>query len=195
MLHKLSECIVVYAIENGLLEKEKAEEYIYGLELSTSVLINYISVLIIGCIMGMLPEAALFLFLYVTVRRFAGGFHFESQMVCYLSMCIISPLVLLVIKYGSNNIWLCSTAMTVSVLTVLLLSPVPSANKPIDERERLVYGRFSRTLIITIGMIYIALCFCGCINIAKTISCAIFVVAIFEILGKIKYERFHGKCP
>ena len=182
-----------YAAENGFLEKEKAEEYIYGLELSTSVLINYISVLIIGCIMGMLPEAALFLFLYVTIRRFAGGFHFDSQMICYLSMCVISPLVLLVIKYGSDNIWLCSAAMAVSVLTVLLLSPVPSANKPIDEREKVIYGRISRTIIVIIGIVYTVLCFCRCIYIAKIISSAIFTAAIFEILGKIKYDRLRGK--
>ncbi|MDO5396494.1 MAG: accessory gene regulator B family protein [bacterium] len=187
MFHAFSERIIAYAVKNGLLDSEKAEEYIYGLELSISVSASYISVLLIGFIMGMLPEAALFLFLYVTIRRFAGGFHFESQVVCFLSMYIISPLTFLIIRHGGDSIQLWSIVMAASVLTILLLSPVPAVEKPIDTKENVIYGRISRAISIIVSIIYVVLCFSQHIYIAKIISSTMCVVAILEILGKIKY--------
>lgn len=190
MFHTFSERVIAYSVRNGLLDKEKAEEYIYGLELSISVLVNLVSVLLIGLVMGMLPEAVLFLFLYVTVRRFAGGFHFESQVVCFLSMCIMSLSAFLVIRYGGNNIWLWSAVMAASVLILLLLSPVPSITKPIDTKEKLVYGRISRAIGIVVSIAYAVLCFLQHMYTAKIISLTMCLVAVFEILGKIKYRLY-----
>lgn len=86
--------------------------------------------------MGMLWQSVLFLFLFVSVRRFAGGFHFSSQIMCYLSMCIMCSLVLLIIKYSENNVMLYSIIMTISIIILLMLSPVPAIEKPLDAKKK-----------------------------------------------------------
>lgn len=193
MFHKISERIIAYAVKNNSLDKDKADEYIYGLEISLSVLASYISIIIIGLLMGMFWQSALFLFIFVTVRRFAGGLHFGSQLMCYLSMCIMCPLVLLIIKYTENNSILYSIVMAVSTIILLIISPVPAIEKPLDKKEKLVYGGISRIIIIIITVIYILLCILKLIYIEKIISVTIFAVALFAILGKIKLNLYENK--
>ncbi len=190
MFHKISEQIVAYAIKTDALDQEKETEYIYGLELSLSVLTSYLSVIIIGIIMGMIWQSALFLLLFVSVRRFAGGFHFSSQIICYLVTCIMSTLVLLIIKYTGNDVFICSVIMGLSTLTLLILSPVPAIEKPLDDKEKIIYGRISRIMLIIVLGIYVALCFFQKMYTAKIISITIFAIAIFAILGKIKYGLY-----
>lgn len=193
MFHKISERIIAYAIKNNTLDKGKAEEYIYGLEISLSVLASYLSVILIGILMSMLWQSALFLFIFVSVRRFAGGFHFSSQIVCYLSMCIICPVILLIIKYSGNNIVICSVIMAVSTVILFILSPVPAIEKPLDAKEKIVYGRITQIMIIIIAIIYAALCFFHQLYIMKIIAITICTVAIFEIAGKIKHNLYKGE--
>lgn len=193
MFHKISERIIAYAIKNNTLDKDKAEEYIYGLEISLSVLASYLSVIIIGLLIGMLWQSALFLFIFVSVRRFGGGFHFSSQLMCFLSMCIICPTILLIIKYSGNNIMLYSTIMAVSTLVLLIIFPVPAVEKPLDAKEKIVYGWISRIMIIVIAVIYAVLCLFEKIYIAKIILATIFVIAIFAILGKIKHKLYQNE--
>lgn len=193
MFHSISERIIAYAVKIDALDKDKTEEYIYGLELSLSVFASYLSVIIIGIIMGMIWQSILFLLLFVTVRRFAGGFHFKSQIVCYLFMCVICTTALLVIKYSENNIAICSAAMAASMLLLLVLSPIPAIEKPLDDKEKVVYGRITRILLAVIAGAYIVLCFFNNVYAAKIISVTMFIISVFAILGKVKYEWYKNK--
>lgn len=187
MFHKISEQIIAYATKNNILDNDNANEYIYGLEITLSVLTSYISIIIIGFIMGMLWQSVLFLFIYVSVRRFSGGLHFNSQLICYLSMCIMCPLILLIIKYTENSIMLYSVIMAISMLVLLIVSPVPAIEKPLDEKEQIIYCKILQIIVIVISTVYVILCFFKQIYIAKIIAITISAAAIFAILGKIKY--------
>lgn len=193
MFHGISERIIAYAVKIDALDKDKTEEYIYGLELSLSVFAIYLSVIIIGIIMGMLWQSVLFLLLFVTVRRFAGGFHFKSQMVCYLFTCVVCAAALLVIKHSENNIVIFSAAMSVSTFLLLVLSPIPAIEKPLDDKEKLVYGRITRVLLAVIVCAYAILCFFNNVYVAKIISVTMFIISVFAILGKVKYEWYKNK--
>lgn len=193
MFHSISERLIDYAVKNNYLDKEQRDEYIYGVEISLSVLSSYISILIIGLLTGMIWQAAVFLVLYVAVRRFAGGFHFQSQIVCYLSTCLMSFLLLMIIKYSGNDFIQYSIIMAVSTVLLLILSPVPAVEKPIDDKERVVYGIISRIIISAAAVIYCILCFLQNIYTAKIIAVTICAVAVLSIFGKIKYELHNRK--
>lgn len=193
MFHKISERIITYAVKNNELNENETEEYIYGLELTIAVLINDISVIIIGIFMGMLWQAILFWFLLALIRRFAGGFHFSSQLICYLSMCVICPLVLMIIKYSADNAAVFTVIMTISALILLILSPVPAVEKPLDTKEKIVYGRVSRLIIVCVAVVYAVLCGLGQIYAAKIISVTVSAAAIFAVLGKIKHKLYQNE--
>lgn len=188
MFHGISERIINYAVGIQALEQEKTEEYVYGLEITLSVLASYLSVLIIGFLLGMGWESVVFLVLFISIRRFAGGFHFSSQIACYTFTCLVSTAVLLTIKYVPVHAGVCAVIMIVSSLILLIFSPVPAFEKPLDAVEKVVYGRVARIIVILIDGIYLVVCLAHQAYLAKTISITVCMVAISLILGKVKQK-------
>lgn len=186
MFHTISEKIIVFAIKNKILAQEKADEYIYGIEITLSVIVSYVSVLVIGLLMNMFWESAVFLFLFVLMRRFAGGFHFRSQLACYIFMCITTPVILLTIKFAESDTVTCSAIMIISSLLLLILSPVPAIEKPLDKKEQVVYGRVARIIVVGVCVIYTILHVVQQLYLAKIITVTVCAVAIFSVLGKLK---------
>lgn len=193
MFYRVSKKIIAYARRNNILSEDKVEEYIYGLEISLSVFVSCISVIIIGFLFGMMWQSVLFLFLFILIRRFSGGLHFSSQLLCYLSMCVIGFVVLIAIKYGKNSTVCYTCIMAVSTIVLLIFSPVPAIEKPLDEKEKTVYGKIARIMTVITAVIYIILCNFGQIYIAKIISVTICAIAILEIFGKINNKRYKNK--
>ncbi len=186
MFHKISERITAFAIKNGVLDEQKAEEYIYGLEISFSVTASYLAIILIGSFMGRPLEAILFLLLFTAVRRFSGGFHFKSQIKCFLTSGLLCPAVLLTVRYFPHSAFGYSVVEVISALTILILSPVPAVEKPLDDREISVYGAISRAMIAAISTAYSILCICGRHYTARIIALTLCAVAALEIAGKVK---------
>lgn len=196
MLHNISRKIISYAVRINALDREKIEEYIYGLEITISVFASYLAVLIIGLFMDMLWESLAFLFLFVLLRRFAGGFHFNSHIACYTFTCIISVIVLLAIKQVEGNVIIYSSIMIASSLTLLIFSPVPSIEKPLDKVERIVYRRIALGIVILLDVVFVILCMVHLFYWAKLVSTTMCVIAISLIIGIIKqnlYEKYYQK--
>ena len=186
MVHKISEHIITYAISNGLLDADKSEEYIYGLELSLLVLLNDLTVCIIGAVMGMFWESVVFLFLYTLLRRYIGGFHFSSQLLCYLSMCVMCPIVLLIVKCSGENILICSAVTAIATSILWIAAPIPSPEKSIDNKERNMYERISKILIMIMVISYILLCIFQLLYWAKVVTVCVSAVTVFAVIAKIK---------
>lgn len=73
----------------------------------------------------------------------------------------------------------------VSALTLCFVSPVEAVNKPLDEREKKVFGRVARILTIVSVIIFIAMEALGLHYVAKIVSLGIVWTAIFAVAGKL----------
>lgn len=187
MFHKACEHIINKAADNDLIQEALKPEYVYGLELIVSAVINYSTIIAIGAIMNMTAEAVAFLIIYTTMRRYIGGFHFNSQIICYLSNFIVCPLVLCMIKYLYFNAVVYTVIFTVLSVLLLRLAPIPAENKAIDEKEEKIYKMVSYFLIIIIAVIYI-ICLHFNFYAAKVITISVFMVSVFAIAGSLKLQ-------
>ena len=125
----------MYAILNNYIKQEQYDEYVYALEIILNILITDITMIIIGLAMGMIWECILFWLVYKILRKYCGGYHFSTSLKCYLSSCIMCPVVLAVVRYVpySMTVW---GLLTLTALIILsILSPVEAANKPLDEKR------------------------------------------------------------
>lgn len=186
-MHFISERIVRYAVENGIVDDEKTEEYIFGLEITLLLIINYATAIFIGVLFGMVKESIIFVFLYCFLKKYTGGFHFNSQFACYISMCVMCSAVLLIIKHTVEDGFLYSIFMMVSSVVMFVLSPVQAIEKPLDDKEKKVFGFIAKCLTLLLTVTYFlcyAFCFYGVSKIIMVTACSL---AIFVILGKIKY--------
>ena len=128
-----------------------------------------------------------FWLIYNILKKYTGGFHFNSSAVCYISTCIMCVLVLYLIRICRFDTLLYSVMTVVSGGITFALSPVPAIQKPLDEKEEQVFGKVARILVIVTVILYFICILCHLNYVAKIFAFGIISVALFAIAGKIKY--------
>lgn len=185
MVQALSESIVTYAIRNDYIKQEQYDEYSYALNMVLNILFTDITMLIIGCLMHMVGECIVFWLAYKILRKYCGGFHFNTSLRCYLSSCVMCPVILWMIRYIPYDILIWSMITAVALTVLFIFSPVEAVNKPLDEKETLVFGKIARLLILLMAIVYTAMTVFHLYIASKVISLSIICVMLFVIAGKI----------
>lgn len=187
---RLSRKIGDNLVQSNIVNAEDAEIYIYGINQILVSILNVSSALIIGLIFGAFFEIAVFMAAYIPLRTFAGGYHAKTPLRCY----IFSVIMLIVVSLGLKNLhiadWIYYAVLAVSILVVLVLSPVQDRNKPLDEIEHKVFKRRS-ALIATAELVI-----CFSLWMMKLHSLFAAVVYSFAVLGFMlvagKVKSFFG---
>ena len=71
-------------VAHRIIDLDDVEIYQFGLESAMLKAVHYASMLLVGLLLGMLPETIVFLIVYATIRAYAGGYHADTRGVCYL---------------------------------------------------------------------------------------------------------------
>ena len=187
MVQALSEKIVKYAIQNDHIKQEQQEEYLYALNLILNIIFTDITMLFIGFLMHMVWESIAFWLVYKILRKYCGGFHFGTSLTCYLSSCVMCPVVLLIIRYAPLNIAVWSVITAAAAVFLLIFSPVSAANKPLDEKETVVFGKVARILVLLAAAAYTAMAVLSISTAVKIISLSIVSVMLFVAAGVIQH--------
>ena len=164
---------------------EQSNEYIYGMNMLFNVCVNIISMIIIGIITHRLWECVLFCLIYKIIRKYTGGFHFESAVCCYISSCIMYLVAIVIITYIPFRIYGISAMVLISAIIIWGLSPVEAVNKPLDECEKQVFKKRARFNIVIIVITYMVSLFISN-ELAYIIGISVISVMLFAIIGKIK---------
>ncbi len=141
MFEKLSETITNSLIINKTIDSNDRELYCYGLKQGLTWLFNILTMIAVGVLCGMLWQCIVFISAYIPLRHYAGGYHAKTPIRCYLFSIVLITVVLLVIKYVHWNIFIYGILLLLSILCILVLSPVETANKPLDTLERKEYRK------------------------------------------------------
>lgn len=185
MVQSVCEKIVLSGIRKEYIESEKKDEYLYGMNMFINVCINIASMLIIGILTGMLWECIVFCAVYKIIRKYTGGFHFESSWLCYVSSCIMYLVAMAAIVYIPFKIFEISAIVLFSSIILWVLSPVEAVNKPLDDCEKRVFKKRSRINIAIMFLMYV-ICLFISNELAYVISIGIISVMLFAVAGKIK---------
>lgn len=190
-LEKLSHKIGDDLVRDGVVKAEDAEVYIYGINQILAYVLNASSSLIIGLIFGVTFEIIIFMAAYIPLRSFAGGYHAKTPLRCYIFSVIMLIVVSIGLKYLAVSEWVYYAVLLVSVLGVLVLSPVEDRNKPLDEMEHKVYKK--RTVFIAAAEL--AVCFVFKLvrldNLFLAMVYSFAVLSFMLIAGKVKNQFFN----
>lgn len=147
MLNKLIKKITAYFCNNGIIVKEDAEIYEYGLFILLSTALELASVLIVSIIVNKFFAAAVFLLSFLLLRGIAGGYHASTAGRCYLillavfaayivSLCLPLPFV--------------SAAIVISIVSAIIVfryAPVDNENKRLSEQKAKKEKRLSIVIV------------------------------------------------
>jgi len=176
--------------KNGTIKIEDKELYAFGIQQGIVIVINILTVILIGFVFSMVWQSILFMALYFPLRSFAGGYHAKTHLRCYLISIILTFSVFAAIKYmpWAESVSIV-TAITAGII-ITVLAPVEDSNKPLDKIEISIYKRRTRAILsVEIFMMFIALIL-GWRQVVYCIAVSLAVLGVMLILGKIKNAAF-----
>ena len=186
MFAKTADTITKKLQENNSISSEQYEICRFGFQQGLTILLNAVTVIVIGAVMKELWQAILFIALYAPLRSYAGGYHARTATRCYVYSILLMIAALLAMKYLYIPTFICIIALVISCAVILILAPVEDANKPLDDMEQVVYRK--RTYMITAleAIIFFIALFFG---VKQILLCCMWVMLMMcgiLIVGKCK---------
>lgn len=179
-------------VQKGIVQKTDANLYRYGIENGITVAGNLLASVILGIVTGRLGIVLVFLLFYSTLRSFSGGAHCKSKAGCFC----LSLLVLLIPVYSGN--WVMAMVSKsvlivlgiIAVMVILVLSPVESINKPLDDEERKYYRRISHCITALQICALVFLLTMERLDYFYAGYSSILLIAVFMVIGKISAKHY-----
>lgn len=185
MIERISGKLTNYIIKNGSIQESDKEIYEYGIASFLAMGCNTLSFLLICYLCDMFLEGIIYGILFILLRIYAGGIHLTSNIKCFIASSGVVIGTLLLLKHISlDNIILIILAIIASFV-IWILSPVEAVNKPLDEKELIVYrGRARAILLLELFIMAISL-FLDIRIISYIITLVLMEIGIIMIIGRV----------
>ncbi len=178
-----------FLIKNNIIEEKQREIYAYGLNQLIVYLYNFLTVIVVGWIFGMVWQGIAFTVFYMMIRPYAGGYHARTPKMCYVYSLIMIIVVLFLIMTIPLNGLLYLVVYFVSSIIIFKLSPVEDENKPLDNIERVVFRKRAIISHIILSLCYFISWFVGLKELSSCVVLVLFTLSIMLVLGEIKNRR------
>ncbi len=186
MIQKISSAIVKRFELLGIVNNKNRDIYLFGLQQFLMLLINLISMILIGILFRQTIQCLFYMALFIPLRSYAGGYHASSSCRCYVysMLCIVAAM--LVFKMDLLNITLSSFIAVVCGIIIYFLVPVEDNNKPLDDAEITHYRFRSRVVLIIEGLLLITFTTLKwetgvvCVSLAFTTLCLMLLLGIIK---------------
>lgn len=143
-------------------DEETLELYEYAIYIALSAILHIVTIIILGVCFNMLIESIVFYGSFISIRKFAGGYHAKTPTRCYL-FSIISSIIILSLIALINSINSCVVMIVLTVIElfcvvlIFMMPPLDTENKPLNRNEKKVYKKI--TCIISISVFLLSLLF------------------------------------
>lgn len=192
MLAGICDRLSGWLVANGLPESERPV-YSYGIQMAIETVLNVISTLLIGIALGQVVASMIFLAGYSMLRTYAGGFHLETALGCYIASCSLVACILLFSKmFPDEAYWFLIPLTVIAAAVVFILAPVPATHKPLDDEETVHYRKKSRLRLLLVLVAAVVFWAVKQIHLSIVLAAAVCMVALFMGLGLLKnrwYQR------
>lgn len=192
MIAKFAKKINEILIQKGIVQKEDAELYQYGIENGIVVAGNLLASGIFGIVTGRPGLVLVFLLFYASLRSYSGGSHCKSRIGCFLISMAILSIPVYIHEFVMNNVPATVILMIgiAAVVVILILSPVESINKPLDDEEKKYYARVTHCIVALQVCVLIILFCLGVKDYFYAGYSSIVLVAVFMVMGKVIMKRY-----
>lgn len=156
MIQKVSQKVLTYLINKKVVSNniEDIKYYQYGIEITVSSILNVLLIFFWGILFGYIVESIVFLFFFIPIRQFTGGFHAKTYFRCNLILSI-SYIAVLIVYYLTNTILTSHISILItfsSALIILFRCPIEHKNKPITQKKKKTHKIIAMTLCVVYGI-------------------------------------------
>lgn len=161
----------------------------YGIQQMFLIVLNVLTVIILGTLWKELLFSLLFLLWFVMLRPFAGGYHADTKSGCYLLSIVALNCILAYKSQTWFSIPQYFIVWSISVVLILGLAPVANSSNPLEEKEIKVYKKKVKKLVVLFSMIMFGSILLETEVIYSSIVYSLFLICILLVAGKRKYRH------
>lgn len=182
-----------YILKYNSYNNIKQEELKYGLVAIYLLVTKLIIILIISTLLGILKEVILFTIIYIPIRAVSFGLHATKSWICLISSTLIFVGLPFISKYLVIPMYIKSIIGIVSILLMFKNSPADTHKRPIINKKRRLFFKYSSVLIsiiYTLLSIFINNSFIAdCLLFAMLIQCFLTSPLVYKLF-KLPYNNY-----
>ena len=138
MIKRLADILTKFICSRINAPPEMTDVYRYGFEITISSILNIILVLCCGIIMGDVLASVVYLFVFILIRIFTGGYHATSYLRCNIVMIVsfLLTYTLYRILIGINtDIRILEAILLANGLPIIIFAPVKNPHKELTPKK------------------------------------------------------------
>ena len=186
MATTLAERIVEKLIAASVVEEVDHELYVYGFFLLITRFFYFLVTAVFGFFLGIPCESIIFYIVFILLRSYAGGVHAKMEMACTLWTTFALGIAVATIKaleVSNEKVFL---LLALSNLSIMLFSPLDTAEKPLDPSEIRRYRKICYFLLIVCNMVAIVANYLLLPKLYYPVICSICLEASLLGIGKLQ---------
>ena len=144
-MRNIANNIAALLTSHGIIQEDDTDKCRYGLEIFVSSLLELTSILFISIFMNNFGETVLFFAAFIPLRVYAGGYHADTQIKCYMVSLGVYGLFTMLMRI-MPTFWytiIIYISIAMSLIIVLMLAPVRHTNKTLTPQETKIYREIS----------------------------------------------------
>lgn len=159
MMHIVANAVANWLVRTDAISADDSALYSYAMYSVMFVSIPIFLSIAIGILMNMLLESLLFIAPFVLIRKFSGGFHLMSPIVCFFVSTGIIAVFLFGIKFVLMHEVYLVPLVCMFILGILLFikSPIDTEERMLSERETVVFGKIARIMVVAFWAVVLIL--------------------------------------
>ena len=183
MTRFFSKTLVKWLLKTGAISQQDADVYEYGVYSFLFSCIPFGLVLVLSIPLDMAWEGVLLIIPFFFLRKFTGGFHFQSALPCLVTSTLLLLASLAGIKalLPKPPLLAVYLAVYLSLIPIFLLSPIDSINRKLTSKEQRVFRRIAIGLACFFAILFTLLMRFGLYQTAVPIGGGVVLTALLQL--------------
>lgn len=186
MFYNISDRIANGFVKTDVIKAEDKEIYQFGIQQTFIILLNIITVAVLGIAFNRFWNMVVFMSAFIPVRIYAGGFHAKTSLRCYTYSIFFLVAVLLAMRFVDLTNLIYCLLYCFSSIIILWLAPIEDLNKPLDKTEKIIYKKRTIILWLIETIIIFTSYFLGWSMVFECCIYSLFSIAVMLVSGIIK---------
>ncbi|MBO5139535.1 MAG: accessory gene regulator B family protein [Peptococcaceae bacterium] len=146
MIDRLAAGLTGWFIQQGLLQQEDYEVYVYCIDSLLVKLFYYVALLTAAIYLHIVPQTVLYCIGFTAFRYTAGGYHAKSAGLCMVLTLLVFTMSMITIQYIAPFTMATSAGSIVCVVLGTIVAvkhaPIDHFNKPVSAERKLQMRRY-----------------------------------------------------
>ena len=188
-MDKLLDTIMDFVLKNKDIDNDEAEVVRYGLEMFILKAVFSLAALAVGALMHSFWECLVFIILFSAIRSYAGGYHADTRIQCFIQSVLTFVAVFTVLKVYTDFMPQLIVSSVVFAISLWFFSPIDTENRRLSDEECRKFRNKTRLVLCIEAVIAVVSHFLNFGSISCAVMLAVITSGVLMSVGYIKEEN------